>query len=240
MLKKTLLILTGCILVLTFASIFIWELLNPQIPQIAQKYEKNIVRNLDNQEEERALAAAESLNYSAIVSLERFDGSSDPQAYLNPSTYLAYTYANFIDSEVINYYETRYNNQQGKGYPKAIEFNYTADVTKQSEFRIFNSPAPEGVTWHNITIVFSTADGSFWSKNSGNMKFFYKNQSNYRMVEWNYDFNFSDCYVVEMKLGYSEYYAPLAAFHSDVYQILILDRNFIPFLLGVESSKMVA
>ena len=57
---------------------------------------------------------------------------------------LAYTHANFIDSEVIDYYETRYNNMQGKGDPKQIELTYEANVTKRSEFRIFNSRTPGG------------------------------------------------------------------------------------------------
>ena len=234
--KKTLLILAVAIIV---TSLIVWDLLHPQI---SQKYEKNISRNVDNQEQERVLAAAETINYSAICSLERFDGSSDPEVYLHPSTYLAYTGANFIDSEVINYYETRYDNLQGKAgpkYPKGIEMTYEASVTSYSDFRIYNSPAPEGATWHNITIVMSAPNGSVVF-NSGNIQFFYRNQSGYQMTEWEYDFNFSDCYVVEMKLVYSEYYAPLAAFFSDVYQIVVLDRNFVPVLVGVESGTAVA
>jgi hypothetical protein len=219
------------------APLLIWHPFTPQIPQ---KYERSIVRNFNNQEEESALNAAESVNYSAIVSMERFDGSRDPEAYLHPGTYLAYTYANFIDREVVSYYETRYGNLQGKGDPKQIELTYKANVTKQSEFRIFNSPAPEGATWHNITIVFNAADGSVWRKESAHTKFFYRNQSSYQMIEWGYDFNFTDCYFVEMKLLYSETYAPTAAFFSDVYQILILDRSFVPVLIGVESSKVIA
>ena len=222
---------------LVAASLLIWNLSGPQIPQ---KYERRIARNFENQDEERALIVAESINYSATVSSERFEGSSDPEAYLHPGTYLSYTYANFIDSEVIKYYEARYNSLQGKGTPKQIELTYEANATKRSEFRVFNSPAPEGVTWHNTTVVISAPDGSFSLRNSGQMKFFYKNQSSYQMIEWGYDFNFSDCYVVEMKLVYSEIYAPLAAFWSDVYQIVVLDQNFVPVLLGVESQNIVA
>ena len=234
--KKTFLILAVAIVVI---SLIIWDLLNPQIPQ---KYEKNIARNVDGQEQESMLTAAETINYSAICSLERFDGSSDPEAYLNPTTYLAYTGANFIDLEVINYYETRYDNLQGKAgpkYPKGIEMTYEANATRYSDFRIYNSPAPEGVTWHNITIVRSSPNGSV-AFNSGNMQFFYRNQSGFQVTEWEYDFSFSNCYVVEMQLMYSEYYAPLAAFFSHVYQIVVLDLNFVPVLVGVESGTAVA
>ena len=234
--KKALLIIAVCTVAVIVMSLFVWIQFHPEIPH---KYEKSIVRNFDTQDEERALLAVESINYSAIVSLERFDGSSDPEAYLNPGTYLAYTSANFIDSEVIDYYETRYDNMQGKGDPGRIELTYEANVTKRSDFRIYNSPAPEGVAWHNITIVMSTPNGSV-SFNSGHMQFFYRNQSGYQMIEWEYDFNFSDCYVIEMKLAYSETYAPTAAFFVNIEQIVVLDQDFVPVLVGVASGMAVA
>ena len=236
--KKTLWILVVCMATLVVTSIFVWAQTHPEIPR---KYEKNIARNIDSQEEENVLTAAETFNYSKILSLERFDGSSDPEAYLHPGTYLAYTGANFIDSEVLNYYGTRYENLQGKldpQYPKGIELTYESNVTKFSTFRIYNSPAPEGATWQNITIVMSAPNGSV--SFSGPMRFFYKNQSDYQMTGWDYDFNFSDCYVVEMKLVYSEYYAPVAAFWSNVHQIVVLDRNFAPVLIGLNSGTQVA
>ena len=213
MCKKRLLILGVCMAAIVVTSLFLWDWLSPQIPW---KFEKSISRNFDNQEEERALAAVESINYSAIVSLERFDGSSDPEAYLHPGTYLSYTWANFIDSEVIGYYETRYDNMQGKIFPKQIELTYQANVQNRSEFRIFNSPPPEGAKWYNTTVFMSASNGSFIIKDPVHIQFYFRNESSYQMIERGYDFNFTDCYVVEMKLTYSEIYAPVAAFHSEV------------------------
>jgi hypothetical protein len=237
--RKTLLKISVCTTALAIIFLLVWSLFFQQIPQIPQKYEKNITRNFDNPEKQSALAAAESMNYSSITSLERFGGSDDPDDYLHPSTYIAYTSANFIDSEVINYYEARYDNQQGKEYPMQIELTYKANVTKYSQFRIYNSPAPEGVTWHNTTIVMSAPNSSV-AFNSGNMQFFYKNQSGYQMIKWEYDFNYSDCYVVMMKLEYSEIYAPLAAFFVRIEQIVVLDSDFEPVLFGLESGMAVS
>jgi hypothetical protein len=236
--KRTILLIAVCVTV----AIFLAPLLVPSLryPEIPLKYDREIDRNFSSQQEGKALAAAEFLNYSAIVNSERFDGSSDPDAYLHPGNYLQYTYANFIDSEVINYYETRYNDLQGKGHPKQIELRYEANATKQSKFRIYNSPAPENVTWHNTTIVLSYSDGSVKLTSSGDMKFFFRNQSSYQTVQWEYDFNFSDCYVVEMKLLYSEVYAPLAGYWSDVYQIVVLDKDFESILVGLESTKLIS
>jgi hypothetical protein len=231
--KKPLLIAVCIVAIVVFAALLLSNSANT-------KYERSIARNFGNQEEENALTTAESTNYSAIVSLDRFHGSSDPEAYLHPGTYLAYTYANFIDSQVLNYYETRYDNLQGKGNPKQIELTYEANATTRTQFRVYNTPAPKGATWHNNTIVISAPDGSALTKTSGNMKFYYRNQSTYQIAEWEYDFNFHDCYVVEMKLSYTENYAPTAAFFSDVYQIVVLDQNFEPVLIGLESMKAAA
>jgi hypothetical protein len=220
-------------------SLFVWLQFHPEIPRT---YERTVARNFDTPDEERALLAAESINYSAISSRDRFDGSSDPQAYLNPGTYLAYTGANFIDSQAIDYYETRYANLKGKeglNAPKQIELTYEANAQKRSEFRIYNSPAPEGVAWHNTTIVMSAPNGTV-SLSSGSMQFFFKNQSSYQMTAWAYDFNFSNCYFVEMDLQYSEIYAPTAAFFSHVYQIVVLDDNFVPLLVALESGTAVS
>ncbi len=237
--RKKLLIIAVCLAILIAVSLLTWNSLNSKD---AQKYRLYLDRSFGSEEEESALAAAESANYSKITSMKRFQGSSNPEDYRNPGAYLDYAYANFVDLDVISYYQTRYNDQQGHvdpKHPKAITFTYQANATQYPEFQIYNSPAPENVTWHNITIVKCTPDGS-GKYNSGNMQFFYQNQSSYQMTQWDYNFNFTDCYLVEMTLHYSEYYAPLAAFSSDVYQIVVLDKNLTPILVGVECQTAIA
>jgi hypothetical protein len=112
-------------------------------------------------------------------------------------------------------------------------------VNSYSDFRIYNSPAPEDVAWHNITVVMSAPNGLV-SFNSGQMQFFFKNQSSYEMTQWEYDFNFYNCHVIEMKLRYSEFYASTAAFFSNVHQIVVLDQNNTPVLVGLESGMAVS
>ncbi len=241
--RKTLLIIAVCIVALVATSLFLWNPLHPQIPL---KYERNIHRAIDNQEEANALIAAETANYSAIFSIERFHGSSEPAAYFNPDNYPAETSAQFIDSEVINYYETRYASLQGRGDPKQIQFKYDANVRVFSQFRVFIKYPPENQTWNNGTTLFLAPDGSVLFQNAyttrpnWGMKLAYKNQSDYQMLQPGFDLNFSDCYIVDMKLMYSELHGVLAAYWSDVYQIVVLDRNFEPVLLGVQSQKVVA
>lgn len=229
--KKALLTIALCV-VIVVGALFTWHFLGPQ----NMKYTKNIDRSFVSLKEETALTTAESIDYSKIIFLSRFQDSA------SPDTYKDYVYANFIDSGVLDYYNKRYAAQEeqiSSESPKGVTFTYQANATQCSQFQIYNNPAPEGVTWHNITIVKCTPNSST-TYNSGNMQFFYKNQSTYQSTQWNYNFNFNECYVIEMKLHYSEYYGPLAAFASEVYQIVVLDQYLTPVLVGVECQNIVA
>jgi hypothetical protein len=210
------------------------------LPRILQKYEININRNVDGQIQENVLAAAESINYTEATKLERFNGPSDPEDYLQPRTYLAYTFANYIDSETLSYYQARYDSLQGKGSP-GIEYTYNANVSEYQTFRIYNSPAPEGMAWHNTTIVLagSNSNGPIVSK-CGAIPVYLANQTGYSLTDWDYDYNFTDCYVVRMALEYNEVYAPTAAFFASVNQIVVMDKDRTPLLIGISSGGAVA
>lgn len=207
-----------------------------------QKYEIHINRNVEDQTEENVLAAAESINYTEATKLERFNGPTDPEDYLHPKTYLAYTFANYIDTEALRYYQERYDGLKGKGNPGSIEYFYNANVSEYQTVHIYNSPAPTGVAWHNTTVVLagSTSNGSVVSK-IGVTQFYIRNQTDYTLsAGWDYDYNFTDCTVVRMALEYDEVYAPTAAFFATVNQIVVLDREYTPLLIGVSAGGAVA
>jgi hypothetical protein len=205
----------------------------------AGSYEKSIDRKTDNDEEENALSAAENANYTDIFKVERFEG------YTNSSDYSQYTWANFIDEKVINYYDARFESLKEK--PKDMEFSYEANVYAWNPIRVVYVPAPENgsLDADSIrvlsligTVLFENADytGPGWG-----MRFAYRNDSGYREIQaGEINFSFSKSYVVEMKLRYSETYAPLAAFWSDVYEIIIVDEHFEPLLLCVQSQKIIS
>lgn len=210
-------------------------------PQVHQKYEIHINRNVEGQTEENVLAAVESLNYTEAIKLERFNGPTDPEDYLKPRTYLVYTFANYIDAKALNYYQDRYDSLQGKGSPGRIEYAYDANVSEYQSFRIYNSPTPAGVAWHNTTVVLvgSTPNGSDVSK-CGVIQVYVANQTGYTLTGWDYDYNFTDCYVVRMALEYNEVYAPTAAFYATVNQIMVMNRDYTPLLIGVSAGGAVA
>ncbi len=195
-------------------------------------YVKSIVRNTDNAEEENALSTAENANYTDTFKVERFEG------YTNSSDYSQYTWANFIDAEVINYYDVRFESLKGK--PKDMQFSYEANVYAWNQIGVVYVPDADSIRVLSLngTVLFENANytGLSWG-----MRFAYRNDSGYREIQaGEINFSFSKSYVVEMKLLYSETYGSLAAFWSDVYEIIIVDERLEPLLLCVQSEKIIS
>lgn len=203
------------------------------LPLLSGTYKKAIVRNTDNVEETNALTIAENINYSDIFNLPRFTPGE-------------YTWANFIDTNVIEYYDYRFENLKGK--PERVEFNYVANVFTWSQIRVVYVPAPEGETnldadaiqvlSINGSVLFENAQytGARWG-----MLFAYRNDSEYKRIKAEgINFSLSKSYVIEMKLVYDETWGPLAGFGCQMYQIIILDQDFVPFLLCVQSDHFIS
>jgi hypothetical protein len=73
------------------------------------------------------------------------------------------------------------------------------------------------------------------------IRYAYLNGTRYQEISANkIDFSFSNCYVVEMKLEYSQFFGPTAGFMSDVYQIAIVSEDFKPVLLCTQSQQAVS
>jgi hypothetical protein len=72
------------------------------------------------------------------------------------------------------------------------------------------------------------------------MQFFYENQTGHQVTDRNFDFNFSNCYVIEMNLRYDEVYAPTAGFFVNAEQIVVLDADLSPVLVGIYSGMAVS
>ena len=194
-------------------------------------YEKSIIINTDNIEEENALSVADNFNYSSLLQVEQFYS-------VGGSDYYNYTWANFIDKEVINYYNDRFESL--KGQPKNMTFNYTANVYAWNQTGVVYDPGTYliHVISSNGTVLFKSA--KYTGPNFG-MRYFCKNDSGYQEIQTGQiNFNFSTTYVVEMKLKYSETYNPLAGYMSDVYQIIIVDEHFEPLFLCFQAQKLVS
>jgi hypothetical protein len=207
-------------------SIFVWNSLNSWQSEDTRGA-LSVVRNFGTLDEERAIVTAESIDYVAITGNERLSlhGSED---YKHLGTYISYAYANFIDAEVIKYYQERYDYQQKQTRPKSVTLNYVANVTQLAHVSITND-GDSFVLYDTDNSVALTAT-NFWSSDA---YVFYKNQVEYQKLQSDVNLNFSDCYFIEMTCQYSEYYAPLAAWWAKTCQIVILDQNFVPVLICI-------
>jgi hypothetical protein len=202
------------------------------------KYEKTIVRNTSNLQEANALAIAENSNYSNIFSLQRF-------STMNHNETWAYTWANFIDTQVIEYYDDRFENLKGEA--GGIKFRYEASVFTWDQIRVVYVPAPEGASMYDDAIRILNLNGSVLLENAQytgprwGMEFAYGNGSEYqRIPAEEINFSLSKSYVIEMTLDYNEYWGPLAAFSVSVYQIIIVDQYFVPLLFCVQSTGTIS
>jgi len=199
----------------------------------AGTYEKAIVRNTDNVEEAHALTIAENINYSDIFNLPAFTSWDQNEDW-------GYTWTEFIDANVVEYYDYRFENL--KGQPERIDFHYVANVFTWSQIQVVYVPVPKGETRVDDAIHILSTNGSIlYTVEKWETSFAYRNNSEYRRVEAE-EINFSlpKSYVIAMKLEYDETWAPLAGFGCNVYQTIILDQDFAPFLLCVQSDHYIS
>lgn len=234
--RKIALGITLIIIISILISYLIWSLYLHR--DTHPKYERTIVRNTTNLQETNALTIAENSNYSNIFNMQRF-------TTMNHNETWAYTWANFIDTQVIQYYDDRFENLKGK--IGSIRFHYEANVFAWDQIRVVYIPAPEGANIYSDSIQILSLNGSVLLENAQytgprwGMKFAYRNDSEYqRITAEEINFSLSKSYVIEMTLDYDEIWGPLAAFYVRVYQIIIVDQYFVPFLFCIQSDQLIS
>jgi len=198
-------------------------------------YEKTIIRNTGNVKEANALTIAETSNYSDILDLQRFTTWNHNETW-------PYTWAKFIDTQVIEYYDDRFENL--KGEPLGIEFHYEASVFTWDQIRVVYAHAPQGASIHDDAIQILSPNGSVlfdYTIPTWGMRFAYRNDSEYQeIIAEEINFSLPKSYVIVMTLNYDERWGPLAAFSARVYQIVIVDQDFVPCLFCVQSSEGIS
>jgi hypothetical protein len=250
--RKKIMLLAICTVAVIAVSLFI------TISLFTRNLPSSVIRNFDTSDEKRALTAAETVDYASIAApiwaLKRFEGSSDPKAYIHSGGY-SYAWANFIDSKVIDYYQNRYDYQQKQLDQEAVTFTYNANVTYLEQLHIFDTTRleqatvvirpdtnqKENITWYTTDIIFQGSDKSTPLATVNPFKHMLcRNQSEYYALTTEFDLTFSNCYFIEMTLQYSEVHGPLAAFMSDVHQIVVLDQNLVPIWIGITTFQGIS
>ena len=230
-----------CIVAVFSVSMLAWGLSNGIFAQLSG-------RGFGDFDEERVLTAAESVDYVAITNKSRFATSTYDEIYGYPQTF-----ANFVDKEVLDYYQTRYNYQQKQTSPKNVSIDYVTNVIKLDNVHILTETQASHIPNIPYTAIsFYDLDSSthlaidpmpantytdvFCKEQSG-----YKVLTGYTVLQSACDSTFSNCYVVEMKFDYHENNGRLLpGFSSRVHQIVVLDQNLVPVWIGISVGHFVS
>lgn len=238
--RKIALLIALVIIVSIPASYLLWSLYVHRYG--AYVYERRIIRKPANLQEAMALTVAEYSNYSDIFGKPRLTP-------ISPHDPMSYTWANFIDADVIQYYSDRFDNFTDRAWdkPKEIRFQYEANVFTWDEIRVVYVAAPEGTSSFNSKIQVESSNGSVLLENAPHhgpawgMEFAQWNGSDHHWISASeIEFSLSKSYVVEMEFEYRETWGPLAAFIVDAYQLIIIDETFVPTLLCIQSSQGIS
>jgi hypothetical protein len=242
--RKHLLAILLLVLVLAAA---IYIAVNQNSPN---KYEKSIIRDTDTAEEENVLLAAENVNYTDIFQTDWFVTGVSGFTF-NLSDYSTPTpMANFIDAKVIKYYDGRYESLKGKIMETA--FNYNANVSEWDQIHAVYVPPTENENIYTAKVQILSSNGTIlneygaldryaWVGSMGLKDTAFGDQMGIPEYQTSaIDFEFSNCYIVEMKLGYTEVYGNLGGFWYYVYQTVIIDENYKPLFIRVQTQEVVS
>jgi hypothetical protein len=172
----------------------------------------SIIRDANTPEETRALQAAEDFDYANASDAALYGGQ----------------YANFINTDVINYYVRRANSSE-----ETMNFNYHASSDSWSQVRVT-------ITSNSIQVTGPSKGTISVSKSGwGTATFAYLNDSQYQSVkEGTVNLDLPTCYVVKMDLIMSQVFGPTNGFWNTINQIVVLDYNFRTIAFGVQSQQV--
>jgi hypothetical protein len=214
------------------------------------KYEKSIIRETETPEEENALLTAENVNYTDIFNtdwfytgMSGFNFNLSDYSRQNPK-------ANFIDAVVIKYYDGRYESLKGKIMETG--FNYNVNVSEWDKIHVVYVPPPENESVYTAKVRILSSNGTIlteyealdryaWVGSMGLKDTLFGDQMGIPEYQTSaIDFEFSNCYIVEMRLGYTEVYGNLGGFWYYVYQTVIIDENYKPLFIRVQTQEVVS
>ena len=198
-------------------------------PNMLFPYEKSksIIRITDNPAEENALQVAENINCTDIFKTPRGLPS-------DLSDYWHKTVARYIDAEVVEYFEGKF--ERLRGTPYGVKLTYIANVSIRDAIQIIYTPPPENESIYSAKIRILNSNGSVLREiKGGNAHYAWRNASGiYEGQENELDFEFHNCYFVEMELSYSETYAETGAYFFHIFQTAVMDKNFTPLLITLQ------
>jgi hypothetical protein len=194
---------------------------------------KSITRVTHSSAEENALQAAEHINFTRIFNIPRGIPA-------NLNDYGNQYVAEYIDADVVNYYEGKF--EYMKETPYGVYLNYTSNVSVWDGVQVVYVPPPENESIISAMVLIRSSNDTVLNEiRGGNGRYAYESDSGVQEIqETTIDFSFLNCFVVEMELGYGEIHGVLGAYGFNIYQTVIMDENFNPLFIRLSSNEAVA
>lgn len=206
-------------------------------------YDRDIERNIDGDEEKQVLESVENFSYGEVFDMERFANGGGE------------AWANFIDSDVINHYNTEYERLRDQKARHNIHLMYKAKVYKIDDLNIIYTYTPETVLreypngdvevtgdeyvleLYNNSEILVTIDEDFFPDI---IAVFAGTNHSYYDQESIFQINFSNVYLVHQYLHYSDAWGPLAGYGVRIHQIVIMDEKCQPLFVFIDNNQYIS
>ena len=206
------------------------------MPYVYGDYYREVERFYKTEDEREAIFHAENnIDYTTYTNMSRWDDD----------------WPNFIDTEVIDHYNESYTEDSASKSKSDISFFYNAWALFYPElnFKMRNNEYLLEVKVNNEKYM-KELDTSYYLEfeiremvigHLENESWVYDKEI-WNTHYWEDDFtielylNFTNVYFVVMDLIYDDIYGPLAAVFVETTQLLVLDQNLDPLVVGVVPS----
>ncbi|UCG68558.1 MAG: hypothetical protein JSV09_12215 [Thermoplasmata archaeon] len=192
-------------------------------------YERIIQRNADDDEEGHILSVVENFSYSDVFDVERFDNGEYEK------------WANFIDFEVIEHYNSEFERLRDQGARHDVSFTYKAEVYNIDQLNLLYDYIHERDEYtlelFNSSVTFLRIEEYFFpdiiAEFNGTNLAYYNH-------EFSFQTNFSNVYVVHLFLYYSDGWGSLAGYAVLIDQIVIMNREFQPLFIIIDTNHWIS
>jgi hypothetical protein len=191
-------------------------------------YKREIEKNIDDENESMVLEFVENFNYSGVFNIERFENGD-------------FTYANFVDTQVIEYYNQEYEKKKDSKAEHDIEFLYKADVYNITELRIiydYDSDLNDyELKIYNGSNRILKIEGEILPKIIAIF-----NDTNFTLkdIEIDLELKFTAVFLVYLDFEYSDFWGPKAGRATIIEQIVVLDNDFQPLFIFIDAGHLMS
>lgn len=225
--------------------IFVFSIVGAySVLEMGPKYDMETKRTYSGPLEYEASKSAEAIDYSNIFEIKRY---SLWREEVNEGIYGDYTWANFVDYKVISFYTNKIEYLRDNIVRTRASFEYVSEVESVTNFNIQISTEGVEITTEDGKDILNLEERRLWALafvNDQNLSVFYGPKKDYRPklkdIEQPFTGQVERGYLIKMSLYYTEYYAGLAAFGSDIDQYVLMNETYDTKLIAIKRSGWIS